>query len=83
MDDLQFYALFNSVLVISGRCASDNESLLCAMEPHLRMKISYTSVLTYYHNKNTVERAVPFRLYIYFKKYLIDTTVPFYSGQMI
>ena len=32
MDDLQFYVLFNSISVISGRWADDNESL-CAMEP--------------------------------------------------
>ena len=31
MDHLQFYALFNSISVISGRCADDNERL-CAME---------------------------------------------------
>ena len=32
MDDLRFYVLFNSVSVISGRWADDNERL-CAMEP--------------------------------------------------
>ena len=31
MDDLQFYVLFNSISVISGRWADDNERL-CAME---------------------------------------------------
>ena len=25
MDDLRFYILFNSILVISGRCLDDNE----------------------------------------------------------
>ena len=37
MDDLRFYALFNSFSVISGRCAGDNERLL-AMEPRLRLE---------------------------------------------
>ena len=27
MDDLQFYILFNSISVISGRCLDDNERL--------------------------------------------------------
>ena len=36
MDDL-LYILFNSVSVISGRWADDNERL-CAMEPRLRLK---------------------------------------------
>ena len=31
MDDLRFYVLFNSVLVISGRWEVDNERL-CAMQ---------------------------------------------------
>ena len=34
MDDLQLYYLFNSISVISGRQADDNE-MLCAMEPRL------------------------------------------------
>ena len=34
MDDLQFYVLFNSVSVISGLWADDNERQ-CAMEPRL------------------------------------------------
>ena len=33
MVDLQFYVLFNSISVISGRCLDDNERL-CAMELH-------------------------------------------------
>ena len=37
MDDLQFYVLFNSISVISGRWADDNERL-CAMEPRLRVR---------------------------------------------
>ena len=37
MGDLQFYVLFNSISVISGRCADDNE-MLCAMEPRLRLR---------------------------------------------
>ena len=37
MDDLPFYALLNSISVISGRCLDDNERL-CAMELHLRLK---------------------------------------------
>ena len=37
MDDLRFYVLFNSVSVISGRWADDNERL-CAMEPRLRLR---------------------------------------------
>ena len=37
MDDLRFYAVFNSISVISGRCADDNEKL-CSMEPRLRLK---------------------------------------------
>ena len=36
MDDLRFYVLFNSVSVISGQWADDNERL-CAMEPRLRL----------------------------------------------
>ena len=36
MDDLRFYVLFNSVSVISGRWADDNERV-CAMEPRLRL----------------------------------------------
>ena len=39
MDDLQFYVLFNSISVISGRSADENERL-CAMEPRLRVKRS-------------------------------------------
>ena len=39
MDDLRFYVLFNSISVISGRWAGDNERL-CAMEPRLRLKRS-------------------------------------------
>ena len=39
MDDLRFYVLFNSISVISGRWADDNERL-CAMEPRLRLKRS-------------------------------------------
>ena len=38
MDDLRFYALFNSSSVISGRRADDNERL-CAMESRLRLRI--------------------------------------------
>ena len=37
MDDLQFYILFNSISVISGLRADDNERL-CAMEPCLRLR---------------------------------------------
>ena len=37
MDDLRFYVLFNSILVISGRCLDDNE-MLCAMELRLRLR---------------------------------------------
>ena len=33
-DDLQFYVLFDNILVISGRWADDIESL-CPMEPRL------------------------------------------------
>ena len=39
MDGLQFYVLFNSISVISGRWADDNERL-CAMDPRLRLKKS-------------------------------------------
>ena len=39
MDDLRFYVLFNSISVISGRWADDNERL-CAMEHRLRLKRS-------------------------------------------
>ena len=39
MDDLRFNVLFNSIPVISGRWADDNERL-CAMEPCLRLKRS-------------------------------------------
>ena len=34
MDVLRFYVLFNSISVISGRWADDNERL-CAMEPRI------------------------------------------------
>ena len=37
MDDLRFFVLFNSVSVISGRWAVDNERL-CAMELRLRLR---------------------------------------------
>ena len=37
MDDLQFYVLFNSISVVSGRCLDDNERL-CAMELHLGLR---------------------------------------------
>ena len=37
MNDLQFYVLFTSISVISGRWADDNERLW-AMEPRLRLK---------------------------------------------
>ena len=37
MDDLPFYILFNSVSVISGRWADDNERLY-AMEPGLGLR---------------------------------------------
>ena len=39
MDDLRFYVLFNSISVISGRWADDNDRL-CAMELRLRLKRS-------------------------------------------
>ena len=37
MDDLPFYFLFNSISVISGQWADDDERL-CAMEPHLGLR---------------------------------------------
>ena len=37
MDDLQFYVLFNSISVISGQWADDNERL-CALEPCLQWR---------------------------------------------
>ena len=37
MDDLRFYLLLNSISVISGRWADDNERL-CAMEARLRLR---------------------------------------------
>ena len=40
MNDLQFYVLFNSISVISGRCLDDNERL-CAMELRLRLRRFY------------------------------------------
>ena len=43
MDDLRFYVLFNSISVISGQWAGDNERL-CAMEPHLPLKRSSPQV---------------------------------------
>ena len=39
MDDLRLYVLFNSISVISGRWTDDNE-MLCAIEPCLRLKRS-------------------------------------------
>ena len=39
MDDLRFYVLFNSISVILRQWEVDNERL-CAMELHLRLKIS-------------------------------------------
>ena len=37
MDDLRFYALFNSISVISGQLMGDNERL-CAVKSHLHLK---------------------------------------------
>ena len=37
IDDLRLYVLFNSMSVISGRWADDNERV-CAMEPRKRLK---------------------------------------------
>ena len=37
MNDLRFYVLFNSIAVISGRWADNNERL-SAMEPRLRLR---------------------------------------------
>ena len=37
MDDLQFYVLFSSISVISGRCMDDSDRL-CAMELRLRLR---------------------------------------------
>ena len=37
IDDLRCYALFNSISVISGRWADNNERL-CAMDPNLRLR---------------------------------------------
>ena len=37
MDDLRFYVLFNSISVISGQWADDNE-ILCAMKPRLQLR---------------------------------------------
>ena len=37
MDDLRFYVLFNSISVIAGRWAGDNERL-CEMEPRIRFR---------------------------------------------
>ena len=39
MDDLQFYVLFNSISVISGRCLPDNERL-CNGTPFTIEKVS-------------------------------------------
>ena len=39
MDDLQFYVLFYSISVISGRWPGDNKKL-CATESRLRLKRS-------------------------------------------
>ena len=36
-DDLRFYVLFNSISVMSGQLADDNERLR-AMEPRLRLR---------------------------------------------
>ena len=43
MDDSIFYALFNSISVMSGSQADDNERL-CAMEPHLLLNRSVLSL---------------------------------------
>ena len=37
MDDLRIYVRFNSISVISGKWADDNERL-CATEPRLRLR---------------------------------------------
>ena len=37
MEDLRFYVLFNSIPIVSGRWADDNERL-CANEPCLRLR---------------------------------------------
>ena len=39
MDDLLFYILFNSISVISGQWADDNDRL-CTVEPRLNLKRS-------------------------------------------
>ena len=50
MDDLRFYALFNSISVISGRWVDDNEKL-CAVElkrapPHARLEAKTAIVIS-------------------------------------
>ena len=37
MNDLQFYALFNNISIISGQCKGDYERL-CSVEPRLHLK---------------------------------------------
>ena len=43
MDDLRFYILFNSISVVSGQWAGDNERL-CAVEPSSPLKRSLLQV---------------------------------------
>ena len=50
MDDLRFYVLVNSILVISGRCLDDNERLY-AME-----LLGYTSQIRNQSNYQTKQK---------------------------
>ena len=43
MDDLRFYVLFNSILVIAGLWVGDNERL-CTIQPSLQLKKSLSQV---------------------------------------
>ena len=55
MDDMRFYVLFNSILVISGRWKVDNERL-CAMKLHLPV-----IERTRYHDKNLQRGIIPLK----------------------
>ena len=57
MDDLRVYILLNSISVISGRWADDNERL-CVMESSIRLR-------QYFLERGEILKIIP-KLYCYF-----------------
>ena len=61
MDDLRFYILFNSISVISGRWADDNERLCAMGTPFaifglniLEKLNTFVYLVSYLHNLNII-----------------------------